>query len=172
MSDFPIIVENYILLLRNQKVMLDRDLAELYGVETKYLNRQVKRNQARFPEEFVFQLTKAERDELVTNWHRLATLKHTNSMPYAFTEHGVAMLASLLKGERAVQISIYIINTFIKLRELLLDHKELALKVNLLEQKTGKHDSSIKAIIEALQKLIQQPAPKRAAIGYKPDQNK
>ncbi len=87
------IIEQKIFLVRGHKVMIDRDIAELYGVETKYLNRQVKRNIQRFPEEFMFQLTADEKDELVTFCHRFRTMKHSNAMPYAFTEHGVAMLA-------------------------------------------------------------------------------
>ena len=104
-------IEQRIFLIRGQRVMVDRDLAELYGVETKYLNRQVKRNKQRFPREFMFQLIPNERDELVTNWHRFESMKHSSVLPYAFTEHGVAMLASVLNSDIAVKISVTIIKT-------------------------------------------------------------
>lgn len=110
-------IEERIFFIRGYKVMIDRDLAELYGVETKYLNRQVKRNKERFPDEFTFQLAPQEKEELVTICHRFKTLKHSSSLPYAFTEHGVAMLASVLKSSIAVQMSILIVKAFIKLRE-------------------------------------------------------
>ena len=103
------IIEQRIFLIREQKVMIDRDLAELFGVETKYLNRQVKRNIERFPKEFMFQLTKKEKNELVTNWHRFASLKHSSYPPFVFTEHGVAMLASVLNSKSAIKMSIHIV---------------------------------------------------------------
>ena len=123
------IIENRIFIIRGQKVMIDRDLAELYEVETRYLNRQVKRNRSRFPEEFMFQLTKEEKDELVPIWHRLKSLKHSSSNPYAFTEHGVAMLASVLNSDKAIKISIFIIKIFIKLRKIIATHKDFASKL-------------------------------------------
>ncbi|MEK6647200.1 MAG: ORF6N domain-containing protein [Candidatus Firestonebacteria bacterium] len=147
-------IENKIFLLRGHRVMIDRDLAELYGVETKYLNRQVKRNKERFPKEFMFQLTADEKNELVTIWHRFKTMKHATALPYAFTEHGVSMLASVLNSERAIKISIYIIKTFVKLREFIAIHKELAHKLNELERKTEKHDTDITRIFEVIHSLI------------------
>jgi len=128
-------IENRIFLIRGQKVVIDRDLAELYEVETKHLNRQVRRNIDRFPKEFMFQLNAREKNQLVTNCHRFKTLKHASSQPYAFTEHGIAMLASILKSERAIKISIYIIKTFIRLRKFIFTHKKLAQKLKKLEQK-------------------------------------
>src|SRR3989338_1078470 len=122
------IIQQRIFLIRGQKVMIDHDLAGLYGVETKYLNRQVRRNQERFPEEFMFRLTREETRELVTNCHRFESLKHSSYLPCAFTEHGVAMLASVLKSKRAVKISIHIVKTFVKLRQIISSHKELAHK--------------------------------------------
>jgi len=147
-------IEQRIFLIRGQKVMIDRDLAELYGVETKHLNRQVKRNIQRFPEEFMFHLTPAEKKQLVTICHRFKTMKHSGVMPYAFTEHGVAMLASVLKSERAVKISINIIKAFVKLREIFSTHKELANKLNQLERKIEKHDKEIHLIFEAIRQLM------------------
>ncbi|MBI3755127.1 MAG: ORF6N domain-containing protein [Deltaproteobacteria bacterium] len=160
-------IEQRIFLIRNQKVMIDKDIAELYGVETKHLNRQVKRNIQRFPEEFMLQITMEERNQLVTICHRFKTMKHSSSLPYAFTEHGVAMLASVLKSDRAVKISISIIKAFVKLREMLSTHKELAHKLAQLEGKIGKHDEEIKLIFDAIRQLMEPPAPKKKGkIGF------
>ncbi|MCX5727035.1 MAG: ORF6N domain-containing protein [Candidatus Saganbacteria bacterium] len=153
-------------MIRGQKVMIDRDLAELYDVETKYLNRQVKRNIDRFPREFMFQLTSREKEELVTNWHRFDSLKYSSTLPYAFTEHGVAMLASVLKSGRAVKISIYIIKTFVKLRQMLSTHKELAQKLAELERKVEAHDGGIKSIFEAIRQLMQPEEKSKKKIGF------
>jgi phage regulator Rha-like protein len=164
------VVEQRIFLIRGKKVMIDRDLADLYGVETKYLNRQVRRNKERFPEEFMFQLTSQEKIELVTNWHRFQSLKHSTTLPYAFTEHGVSMLASVLNSKTAVKISITIIKAFVRLREILSSHKELAYKLKELEHKIEKHDEDIQAIFEAIRKLMAPPAVKpKPQIGFRPD---
>jgi hypothetical protein len=152
-----------IFVLRGRKVMIDRDLAELYGVSTKVLNQAVKRNIERFPEEFMFRLTNSEKDELVTICDRLSMLKHATVTPQVFTEHGVAMFASVLKSKKAVKISISIIKTFIKLRQILSTHKELAYKLAELERKTEKHDDAIKVIFEAIRELMmpQEEKPRR-----------
>jgi phage regulator Rha-like protein len=160
------IVEQRIFLIRKQRVMIDRDLAELYSVETKHLNRQVKRNIGRFPAEFMFLLTNDEKNELVTICHRFKTMKHSSAMPYAFTEHGVAMLASVLKSERAVKISINIIKAFVKLREILSTHKVLAHKLTQLERKFEKHDEEIHVIFEAIRQLMEAPEKKKRKIGF------
>jgi phage regulator Rha-like protein len=161
-------VEKRIFLIRGQRVMVDRDLAELYGVETKYLNRQVKNNIGRFPEEFMFVLTLEEKNELVTFCHRFETMKHSTSLPRVFTEHGAAMLASVLNSERAIKISIIIIKTFVKLREILSTHKELVHKLNGLERKFEKHDADIQGIFEAIRQLMAPPPEKsRRLIGFK-----
>lgn len=160
------VIEQRIFVIRGQKVMVDRDLSELYDVETKYLNRQVRRNSGRFPERFMFQLTLGEKNELVTNCHRFETLKHSTSLPSAFTEHGVAMLASILKSERAVKISIHIIDAFIRLREFITTHKELTHKLKELEQKIGKHDKEIKAIVEVIHQLIAKPDKPKRKMGF------
>ena len=152
--------------------MVDRDLAELYGVETKHLNRQVKRNIQRFPEEFMLQLTIEERNQLVTICHRFKTMKHSSSLPYVFTEHGVAMLASVLKSDRAVKISINIIKAFVKLREMLSTHKELAHKLAQLERKIEKHDDEIKLVFDAIRQLMTPPEPKRKRIGFLQEKEK
>ena len=153
-------IENRILLIRGQKVMIDRDLAELYEVTTKALNQAVKRNSERFPDEFIFQLSKAEKHELVTNCDHLRDLKFSYNLPYAFTEHGVAMLSCVLKSERAVKINILIIKAFVRLRQLLSAHKELAQKITELEGRVGRHDIHIAHIIEAIKKILEQKPKK------------
>jgi len=120
------IIENRIFVIRDQKVMIDRDLAELYGVQTKRLNEAIKRNIERFPDEFMFQLIDKEKNELVANCDRFKNLVHSSSNPYAFTEHGVAMLSSVLNSKQAIAINIQIIKAFVKLRQIALNHAELA----------------------------------------------
>lgn len=163
-------VEDSILLIRGQRVMLDRDLAQLYGVETKYLNRQVRRNVLRFPTEYMFQLTDKEEKEVVTNWHRFESLKHSTYLPYAFTEHGVAMLSAVLNSSRAVKVSILIINTFIRLRRLFVGQLDLAHKIKDLEKKHSKHEIEITTIFKVLKKLmekpIEQPSKKIGFLAY------
>ena len=152
-------MQKSILLIRGQKVILDRDLAKLYEVETKYLNRQVRRNRERFPPNFMFQVTRNEKKELVTNWHQFELLKHSYRLPYAFTEHGIAMLASVLNSEKAVKISILIINTFIQLRLWISAHKELTEKFSELERKIGVHDEAIRDIVTAIRQMLNPPEP-------------
>ena len=147
--------------------MVDRDLAELYGVGTKVLNQAVNRNEERFPD-FMFRLNEEETKELVTNCDRFKSLKHSTVRPRAFTEHGVAMLASVLKSERAVKISIHIVKTFIRLREFINTHKELAQKMKELEEKVGKHDKEITAIVEIIKRLISEPEKPKGKIGFHP----
>ena len=159
-------IEQRIFVIRGQRVMIDRDLAELFGVETKYLNRQVRRNKSRFRKEFAFRLTPGERDELVTNCHRFASMKHSSSMPYVFTEHGVGMLSTVLNSEQAVRMSIATIKTSVKMREMLYAHKELALKLGQLERQIEKHDEEIAAIFEAIRELMSPPAKPRREIGF------
>ena len=164
------VIEQRIFFLRSHKVMIDHDLAELFNVQTKNLNRQVRRNKDRFPKEFMFQLTKTEKNELVTNWHQFKSLKHSTVLPYAFTEHGVAMLASVLNSERAVKMSILIIKTFVKLREIISTHKKFSDKLKELEAKFDKHDNEIHAIVQALRELIEDKTLRdkpRKRIGYK-----
>jgi phage regulator Rha-like protein len=125
-------IERAILLIRGQKVMLDADLAELYGVSTKRLNEQVKRNRNRFPSDFMFKLNSQEKAEVVANCDHLHKLKYSTVMPYAFTEHGTIMLASVLNSQKAIEVSIYVVRAFVKLREMLKTHKELANKLSQL----------------------------------------
>jgi len=153
------VIERRILIIRGKRVMIDHDLAELYGVETKHLNRQVRRNKKRFPGEFVFRLTRKETEQLVTIWHRFGSLKHSVSLPFAFTEHGVAMLSSVLNSEQAIVMNVLIIKTFVKLREVLSTHKEITLKLKLLEMRIERHDENIRGIFEAIHQLMTQPDP-------------
>ena len=163
------IVEKRILFIRGQKVMLDRDLAELYGVETKYLNRQVKNNLTRFPKEFMFQLSKKEKVELVTNLHQFKSLKHSYQLPFAFTEHGITMLASVLNSKRAIAMSILVVKTFVRLREMISSHKVLEKQIHLLESKIDKHDHTIQSIIEVIKTLMNPPPKPRMRIGFRKD---
>ncbi len=156
-------IQNSILYIRGQKVMLDRDLAELYGVETRRLNEQVKRNIDRFPVDFMFQLTREEKEEVVANCDHLKSLKFSKTNPYAFTEHGAIMLASILNTSLAVETSILVVRAFIQLRKLLASNEELALKINEMEQK---YDSNFSVVFQALKQLIDEPKPPRKQIGF------
>ena len=162
-------IESKILTLRGQKIMLDADLAELYGVETKVLNQAVKRNVERFPEDFMFQLSTAEKTEVVTNCDHLARLKYSPTLPYAFTEHGALMLGNVLKSERAIEVSLMVVRTFVYLRDMVSGNKELAQKLNQLERKVGAHDKAIAEIINAIRQLMAPEEPKKKrSIGFAP----
>src|SRR6266478_5839207 len=154
-------------LLRGQKVILDSELAQLYGVATKALNQAVKRNRERFPDDFMFRLTAGETSEL--NRSQFVTLKRGENFkyrPYAFTEQGVAMLSSVLRSERAVKVNIAIMRAFVKLRETLETNRELARKFSELEKRVGKHDEKIDAILEAIRQLMAPPTKPRREIGF------
>ncbi len=163
MSEYLIIpielIEKRILFIRGQKVILDMDLAALYNVKTKVLNQAVKRNFFRFPRDFMFQLTKNEKEKVVTICDHLNKLKFSANRPYAFSEHGVAMLSSVLNSEKAVQVNIQIIRTFIRLKELILSNAELKFLIGKLEKQVYKHGIQInenKDRIYALANLIKQ----------------
>jgi len=143
--------------------MIDRDLAELYGVETRRLNEQVKRNIERFPNEFMFQLTKDEKTWVIANCDHLSKLKFSRTNPYAFTEHGTLMLASILNTEVAIQTSIHIVKAFVELRELIQTNSELSAKLEKLEKK---YDKQFNVVFKALKQLINNPKPKRRKIGF------
>lgn len=147
--------------------MLDADLAELYGVPTKRLNEQVKRNKKRFPADFMFQLTAQEKAEVVAHCDHLTHLKFSPSKPYAFTEHGAVMVASVLNAERAVEVSIYVVRAFVKLREMLGTHKKLAQKLAQLERRVESHDSHIQSLFEAIRQLMEPPVSRTRRIGFK-----
>lgn len=137
-----------------------------YGVSTKRLNEQVKRNKARFPVDFMFSLTQKEKEEVVANCDHLKGLKFSPHLPYAFTEHGAIMLASILNSEAAVHASVHVVRAFIYLRQMLSTHKELSAKLNQLERKTEKHDEEIQAIFSAIRQLMKPPEPTRRKIGF------
>jgi hypothetical protein len=150
-------IEQYIMLIRNSRIMIDRDLAVLYGVETKYLNRQVKRNYGRFPAEFMFQLNLEEKKELVTNWHRFSSLKHSSYLPFVFTEHGVAMLATVLNSEQAVRTSIQIIKTFIRVREFLSASVLFDERLSKLEERVENQFSLVFDALDAMRAMKNRP---------------
>jgi phage regulator Rha-like protein len=159
-------VERNILLIRGHRVMLDTDLAILYGVPTKRLNEQVRRSKKRFPSDFMFQLTPEEVERLRS---QIATLKpgrgqHRKYSPYAFTEQGVAMLSSVLHSERAIQVNIAIMRAFVQLREMIGSNKTLARRLNELEKK---YDSQFRVVFEAIRSLMAEPEPKVKRIGFK-----
>jgi len=160
-------IESLILIIRSQRVILDVDLAALYGVPTKRLNEQVKRNIDRFPEDFMFQLTKQEKDEVVANCDHLVQLKFSPVLPHGFTEHGAIMAANVLNSERAVKVSVQVVRAFVKLREMLATHKEMASKLKELEKRLDSHDQDIRNLVVAIRQLMAPtPKPKRQ-IGFK-----
>ncbi|MGD0652842.1 MAG: ORF6N domain-containing protein [Thermoguttaceae bacterium] len=175
-------IEQCIYLIRREKVILDADLAVLYGTTTKAFNQAIKRNLRRFPADFMFQLT-AEEAQVMRSRIAIANLRSqivTSSfplhggrryLPYAFTEHGALMAASILNTPRAIDVSVYVIRAFVKLRELLSTHKELAYKLVELERKVSCHDESIQSLVSTIRRLMQPPiAPKRPQIGFHTNQ--
>ena len=156
-------IENIILFIRGHKVILARDLAELYGVTTGNLNKAVKRNIDRFPNDFMFQLTAEEYKSLRFHFGILEKGRHSKYLPYAFTEQGVAMLSSVLKSKRAVQVNIEIMRAFVRLRRMLSVHKDLERKLTDLEQK---YDEQFKIVFEVISQLMTPPAKPRKKIGF------
>jgi hypothetical protein len=165
-------IEPLIRTIREQKVLVDRDLAILYGVATKRLNEQVRRNIDRFPNDFMFQLTKKEFED----WRsQIATSNPSAKMglrrrPYVFTEHGAIMAATILNSQRAVEVSLFVVRAFVKLRQFALAHKELAAKLEQLERKVSGHDDAIRQLVTAIRQLMAPPPePKRRKIGFHRD---
>ncbi len=165
------VVAQKIFVLRGRRVMLDRDLANLYGVETRVLNQAVKRNGDRFPEDFMFQLSMEEARTLFLSRSQTVTLKRGRNIkyrPHVFTEHGAVMLANVLQSPVAVRASIQVVRAFVHLRQILATHENLARKMEALERKVGKHDADLDAILEVLRDLLEPPpahATKRS-IGF------
>ncbi len=161
------VIEGKIYLIRGRKVLIDSDLAELYGVQTKVLLQAVKRNATRFPSDFMYQLTKQEiiilRSQIVTS-----SWGGRRYSPYVFTEQGVAMLSSVLNSERAIQVNIAIMRAFVKLRQLISTHRELAHKLDQLEKRVEKHDHEIHAVFEAIRKLLEPSVRPKRRIGFHP----
>lgn len=162
------VITDKIYFIRNQKVMLDRDLAALYGVETKRINEQIKRNSARFPENFMFQLTEDEYQNLKSQ-NATSSWGGSRRLPFAFTEHGILQLANVLKSERATQMSIKIIEVFVSLRDYLLSSLNLKLELEAIKKKLLNHDKNIELVFSYLDELIQKQETKteRNTIGYK-----
>ena len=157
-----------ILIVRGQRVMLDSDLAELYEVETRRLNEQVKRNASRFPADFMFQLTKDEFDNLKSQF-ATSSWGGRRKLPLVFTEHGAIMAAAVLNSDRAVEMSVYVVRAFVQLRDLLSSHKALAQKLDQLERRVAHHDNSLAEIIDAIRALMAQPQSVKRPIGFTAD---
>ena len=156
-----------ILRIRGEKVMLDRDLAELYGVETKTLKRAVRRNIERFPEDFMFELNSAEQSALRYHFGTLKKGEHAKYLSFAFNEQGVAMLSSVLRSKRAIEVNILIIRAFVRMKELLYSDKTLALKIEIIENKLAKQGKSLQQVIHTVNQLLEQPEPKLRKIGFR-----
>jgi hypothetical protein len=160
-------LEGMILIFRGQKVILDSDLARIYGVSTKALNQAVKRNASRFPTDFAFQLTLQEishlRSQIVTSKQGRGGRRY---VPYAFTEHGAIMVANVLNSRQVVKMSVYVVRAFVRLREALALHKDLARKLEALEKKVGAHDAQIQGVFDALRELIHAPEKSKRRIGF------
>jgi hypothetical protein len=170
-------IESRILVIRGQKVMIDADLAALYGVPNKRLNEQVKRNRERFPQDFVFVLTPQEKAEVVANCDHLAKLKFSKSLPFAFTEHGAIQAANVLASPQAIEMGVYVVRAFVRLREMIVSNGELARRLDALEQTTEalslRHDAlaqntraQLKQVFDAIRELMVPPAPPKRPIGF------
>ncbi len=169
------VIMSKVFIIRDQRVMVDSDMAELYGVSTKRLNEAVKRNIKRFPVDFMFQLTIGEKEELVANCDHLKKLKFSPYLPYAFTEHGAVMLASVLNSERAISVNIQIVRIFNKMREMMLMHKDILLEIQKMNSKLTDHDDKIMLIFEYLKqfeemKIKELDQKNRPRIGFKQSQ--
>ena len=160
------LIAHKIYFIRNQKVMLDSDLAKLYQVETKRLKEAVKRNLDRFPTDFMFELTKTENDSFRTQIASLKRGEHSKYLPLAFTEQGVAMLSSVLNSKRAISVNIQIIRLFTKIRGILSDNTELKLEIELIKKKLNNHSQNIEVVFKYLDELIEKKPVKRKKIGY------
>lgn len=167
------VIESKILFFRGKKIMLDSELAVLYGVETKQLTRQVRRNIDRFPDDFMFQLSKDEYRELLRC--QFGTLKrgqYSKYLPYAFTEHGILMLSSVLNSKKAIQVNIQIMRTFTKLREMVFSYKELQKKIEAMERQHAKHNEHFQIVFKAIKEMLNPPVKKTGKIGFKSNKAK
>jgi len=166
-SQLTISVESRILILRHQRVILDSELAELYGVTAKQLNQQVKRNRDRFPTDFVFQLTAKEdrilRSQIVTSSNKHGGRRYP---PYAFTEHGAIMAATVLNSKQAIEMSVFVVRAFVRMREMVAKNRQLAAKINELDRRQETHDTAIQEIIEAIKELMVPEGPSKRKIGF------
>ncbi|RLJ77526.1 ORF6N domain-containing protein [Pedobacter alluvionis] len=161
------VIVNKIYLFRGVKVMLDSDLAELFGVDTKRLKEQVRRNIERFPEHFMFELTKEENEVLRSQFVTLEQGKYSKYLPFAFSEHGILQLSNVLKSKQAVEVSIKIIDVFVQLRTMVLSNTEIRLEVEKIKKKVDNQDKNIEVIFRYFDELLEQKAQPRKEIGYK-----
>jgi len=159
-------IESLILILRGEKVIIDADLARLYGVKTKRLNEQIRRNIERFPDDFMFQLNEDERQELVANCGRFKNLRHSSAPPLAFTEHGALMTANILNSHTAIGVSVQVVRAFVKLRKTANEMRRFADKLQELEVRADKTDENVTAIFEAIRQLMAPPDQPKRKIGF------
>ena len=160
-------IERRILLIRGEKVIVDADLAEFYGVPTKRLNEQVKRNKDRFPDDFMFQLSAEEKSEVVANCDHLSKLKYSTTLPYVFTEHSAIMAASVLNSQKVMEVGVYIVRAFVKLRQMIAENKELSRRMVQIERQLADHDEQIIELVKVIKQLLKpDPPPKKRRIGY------
>lgn len=151
-------VERAIVEVRGQRVMLDADLAALYGTTTRRLNEQVRRNRERFPDDFVFRLTPQEKAQVVAKCDHLGRLKYSPVLPYAFTEHGAVMAASVLNTARAAEVSVFVVRAFVRMQRMLSGHRELALRLSELERRVSRQDARVAALFDAMRHLMRLPS--------------
>jgi hypothetical protein len=162
-------ISSRILLIRGERGIVDADLAGFYGVKTQALNQQVRRNRDRLPQDFVFQLTAAERSELVTDCDRFARLKHSKEPPFGFTEHGAMMVASVLNSQRAADVSVFIVQAFVQMRRVLTGSREIAQRLAELERRLSGHDEQITEIVTAIRSLLGEgPTPQTRRLDVQP----
>ncbi len=162
-------IENAIIVVRGQRVILASGLARIYGVETRVLNQAVKRNIDKFPEDFMFRLARSEAEEIAGSRSQSVTLKRGQNvkyLPFAFTEHGAIMAANVLNSPRAVQMSVFVVRAFVRLRQMVTTHKEMAAKLAELERTVATHNSRIRSLFEAIRQLMAPPEPKKRKIGF------
>ncbi len=166
-AQLAIPVESRILILRHQRVILDSDLAELYGVPVRQLNQQVKRNRERFPADFMFQLTGKE-DQILRSQIVISSRRHGGRRypPYAFTEHGAIMAATVLNSERAIEMSVFVVRAFVRMREMLVKNRQLAAKINELDRRLETHDTAVQEIIDAIKELMVPEGSSKRRIGF------
>jgi len=160
-------IEQTILYIRGHRVILDNDLARMYGTNTKALNQAVKRNAERFPEDFMFRLSAQEKEEVVTNCDHLRQLRFSPNRPLAFTEHGAIMAATVLNSKRAIEASLYVVRAFVRMRKLLAGNQDLAKKIAALESKFEDHDKNFAIVFQAIRELMEPPIEeKKGKLGF------
>ncbi len=165
-KNITVYVESFILNIRNQRVITDADLARLYGVSTKALNQAIKRNVSRFPEDFVFRLTSFEKTEVITNCDHLKNLRFSRTLPYVFTEYGAIMAANVLNSMQAVDMSVFVVRAFVRMRGKLAANKDFAKRLEELEKKFNTHDAQFQAVFDAIRELMKVPEKAKRRIGY------